>query len=548
MNNNNIKEAGYGRRILSYIIELAIVVIITGVLYGNVTSTFMFNALGGDVIQNTMNQYGADTGLFDYTEDNNGNITILSYKSYSQEPTSSTSMDSNSSEITVITQEEFGYELYLQDLWNYYTNFLYEDPRAVTMRESTTSGSSTTYRDFNRPILFSNDGETIANPDFDQERANLDYILYFDEAVLGLPEIDEDDYGIIYESEESPALYGNSEYFRYSLDEDGRIDFYACPVLRNDVQALVDNGQDATITALTYFFQDTSDVNRSGIYMNACNYALGTDTTGEQTYYYSRYASMNYFTWLCFVPIYVPLVFIMWFVVPLFDKRGRTLGKYITRLEVVGRNGFYMNWRQRILRPLIVALIPCVVVIPDMALGITLYVLLAVIDYIAIILTKSHQSLHDKLTGTICVDARESLVFKNVEEMEAYAFQHPGELAGFSSHEQEEENRRIMAENSILDLSTIDKHRKEAREMVSFDEFERQKDEEERKKSEEYKAKNLAQGTQTQVVNLQKDESEDQEEITSDKDNEEETSEEDFEKVEKTTFDEDGFTDASKGE
>ena len=65
-----------------------------------------------------------------------------------------------------------------------------------------------------------------------------------------------------------------------------------------------------------------------------------------------------------------------------------------------------------------------------------------------------------------------------------------------------EENERIKRENAILDLSTLNKHREEARNMTSFDEFERMKDEEEKKRTEELRSKS----TPKEKVSLRKDE------------------------------------------
>ena len=116
-------------------------------------------------------------------------------------------------------------------------------------------------------------------------------------------------------------------------------------------------------------------------------------------------------------------------------------------------------------------------------------------------MSKRKTGLEDMVAKSLVIDSKNSRYFKTAEDKENYFMRHP-EMAPVIVPVDMEENERIKRENAILDLSTLNKHREEARNMTSFDEFERMKDEEEKKRTEELRSKS----TPKEKVSLRKDE------------------------------------------
>lgn len=83
--------------------------------------------------------------------------------------------------------------------------------------------------------------------------------------------------------------------------------------------------------------------------------------------------------------------------------------------------------------------------------------------------------ISDRLGMTYTIDARTSVWFASKAVEEDYEASHSTlrPKSGFFDEEiSEEENLRYAQMDAILDLSTIDRHRKEAAAITSFDEFE----------------------------------------------------------------------------
>jgi hypothetical protein len=100
-----------------------------------------------------------------------------------------------------------------------------------------------------------------------------------------------------------------------------------------------------------------------------------------------------------------------------------------------------------------------------------------------LVMSKTHMSIHDKIAGTFVYSKKESLIFKNEEDMKAYAADHPEEFPELKNTAQDAENTRIAQEDSILDLSTMNKNREEAAKMSKFDDYEAQKEAETKPKA-----------------------------------------------------------------
>jgi hypothetical protein len=145
--NTHIKEASFGKRILAYFLDAAMVLLMAGLTYGLVTSKYMFEGLQGEKARQNTFHFAADSSL------------LMAQDSSGKEIVSPTAEDSISlvafysfTEVKSSTQSEHGYSLYFDKVWNYYTEFLNvaknPDERVVAMKNTVTSGGQTTSTPF----------------------------------------------------------------------------------------------------------------------------------------------------------------------------------------------------------------------------------------------------------------------------------------------------------------------------------------------------------------------------------------------------------------
>ena len=165
--------AGLGKRTLAFFLDLLIVVVVAWVLNANVTSTFMFNALGANEITKELRTFAVDSSLVEPIYDNNNDeMTGITYYRFEPTPQKKTQVNSDGTTTEIVTQEKYGYQLYLEKVFYFYTDFLMNDDRCNDVRVTTTVGSTTT-----TTVL---EGEE-------------DYFNYFYTSIMGLPSLSEED-------------------------------------------------------------------------------------------------------------------------------------------------------------------------------------------------------------------------------------------------------------------------------------------------------------------------------------------------------------------
>lgn len=440
--NTHVKEAGFGKRLIAYLIDAASVIILTVILFNYVTSTYFFNAIGGGKAVEEMYQFATDSQLLEPTYGNDGKIASVNIYTF----TDTIGMSSTPS-----IQKKTGYEEYYERAWYYFTSFIYQDHqtngRTVEMVNSDTYGSKTFTAD--------------------------DYYTYFERKVMLLP----DPADVKDVTNESQLSGTESLYFKYALNDAGNaIDIHKMPVLLSSV----DPTKSATLTALnTYMYNSAGTNSNYGIYGTAVmDMTGGSSSSSVQTYYSSRYSTQNKDIWLSALIVFAPLQLIFFFIIPLCRKKGETLGKMAMSIAVVKSDGFNVSWKEKLIRQFAVATLGMFVMLPWTYIGAMLYVLIAVIDYMVLVMSKTHQSLHDRLAKTMAVSKKESLFFDSEEAMMEYASTHGDQFPELHNEKADAEATAIAQADSILDLSTLNKNRDEARSMTSFDEYEKKKDEE----------------------------------------------------------------------
>lgn len=108
-----------------------------------------------------------------------------------------------------------------------------------------------------------------------------------------------------------------------------------------------------------------------------------------------------------------------YFVMPIIFKNGKTVGKLVMGIGLVNKLGYEVTIPQLIMRfffPLVVVLGLLIVGGSAFVIGIGLFVL---VSYTLVIFTKEHKAIHDYLAGTVEIDTKRSVWFKNaIEEAE----------------------------------------------------------------------------------------------------------------------------------
>ncbi len=452
--NKRIRIAGMGRRLLAFLFDIAIVAILSAVLWTTVGGNYLLKAFGTQEVVQEELVFVADSGLISYSTDEEGYITNAAF--YTGEYAYDSGMNykkSDTSSTNDEQKEELGYGaiLYLDMCWDSFTGFFHDDTRV----EST--------------VTVSENGEDVT-----YSQSEYYTPLNFGVKLLGLPDPSLITLADIQEKGED-ALDDESHFFKWVLGNDGLPDVSQKPIV---TEKAFPNGKPYSEEILSQmkavFLVEGNSY--SGIY-----YDMYTNIIGQE-YYATRNNTYNLHNWLSLAVFYLPLSFIFFFLIPICFKDGQTLGKKLLGICLIGKNGYAINWVEHILHPLVVTIIVCTsVMIPwnymMPYIGILMFMVLCIICYMFGFLSKgTNKMLDDRIAGTYVIDAKSSIWFASKEVEEEYESSHSTlrPKSGFFDEISPEENAHYALMDSILDLSTIDKNRKEAAAITSFDEFESQ--------------------------------------------------------------------------
>ncbi len=236
------------------------------------------------------------------------------------------------------------------------------------------------------------------------------------------------------------------------------------------------NTDPLTLTKLKTFFANSED--RSGAYYQAVTHFT------SQPHFTELQSSIGLKRYIAYLPSFILSPLIFFFLIPICTKDGRTLGKLVAKTAVIGSDGYKARKLNIVLHYAVLTIVWELLLIPNTILGIMGMSILLLADYLALILSKNHTSLHDKIARTLVINAKESNWFKDVEEEEQYIKDNPdSSVAGFYIEENghlpgeeaapTQETPHGLSEETILDFSTIGKARREAATITSFDEYER---------------------------------------------------------------------------
>ena len=165
-----------------------------------------------------------------------------------------------------------------------------------------------------------------------------------------------------------------------------------------------------------------------------------TETALADLYYKDFYSEINtkikIGDLLKFIPTYLFSFGLVYFLFPLIFKNGETLGKLSMHLCLVNKNGYKVTRPLVLLRQLFfffeITFITFVLGFLNWAMLVTLGIGLTAL-LVGTLISKQNRSLHDFIAGSMVVDAKESIFFKDAKEENKYENEMNENLAKYSS-------------------------------------------------------------------------------------------------------------------
>lgn len=271
-------------------------------------------------------------------------------------------------------------------------------------------------------------------------------------------------------------IYGLGEYKEDSFYNpiDASTDFKVKPSLKQSYIDALSSEKEAdkteTATKLNQYYFKQEGQNVTGLYVDAVRHF------SKQPYaikLQKEYSNASYMMWLP-TALIGPAIFL--FIIPLCVPKGRTIGKLLLKTGVASKEGVDAAKWQIMVRYLFELLTWYVLALPvNLTFSITIFLTLLVGDFIVLMLSRSHRSIHDLISRTASFDIKKSTIYpvSSLDAEEVLVAKKEIEKTGvdyFNKPAKKMENDNPSFE--VLDSSTIGKARKEAKEIVSFDEFE----------------------------------------------------------------------------
>jgi len=423
-----VKPASYMKNASSFLIDLAIALGMMFLLFYTVGQQWIFKAQGFGTYQQAQYSYIMKSGLATAELNDDGTYKTLKVATY--EPANKYK-DANGKEV-------YGFQMYADEVWNFYTAFL---PSNGDDANGTPAVTFYTY-------------------------------AYCTETIYGI----------------SKSEGTGNTYFTHAYEADGVT--YAEPVLKSDIQTKVDAGDTATLETLNAVFYRAASNGYSGYIADA------VDLLSAQSQYKDPANQVNRIIYLSLIPsITIPLL-IFFFIIPICVPQGKTLGKLILGIAVIGDDGYKAKKIFIVLHYFILLVEMGLLLLPSLSLGVTIVSLLLLIDFVVLVLSKRHQSLHDRLSKTVVVESRKRILFDSPEAEQDYVKTHPSssvarlaeengglvnepiapiDSSTINGRKSAVSEEQVISEESVLDLSTINKHREIAHSGLSFDEIEQGK-------------------------------------------------------------------------
>lgn len=163
---------------------------------------------------------------------------------------------------------------------------------------------------------------------------------------------------------------------------------------------------------ITYSFKEgISPGDRNEVWKNLYGHALANlqaNPTYQKTERTLRiFVALN-LTLSAFIGTIIPAL-----ALPFFFGHGRSLGKYLTGLAVVDKDGYKVTWWRVLIRFLVFSIF-------EIAANFYGFFIPLLLTSGMFAITRKHQPLHDIFSGTFVIDARTSKIFINIANEEEY--------------------------------------------------------------------------------------------------------------------------------
>ena len=362
--NKFLAEPSPLKRIASYFVDLILVLTIGMLLFATLGEKVIGKALGAEEASKNASDFAVASGLAYYGDE--VGPSIYEYKASDNE------------------NGKKGYEAYLDHVWYYYTEFLNvaKNPNDRVVGRKSSDG-----KDF----------------------VSDDYYRFFFERCMGF----------------AGDSANSNPYFDYAREGESVL-LYSKPVLNSEYQAKVDSNDEEALTKLLKYFFNTDLADQTGLYFDAIKDMKGPlyNKASVQTYYQEQATRYSMAAWGSQAITVMPIVLVFFLIIPLCRKDGESLGKLIFGIKVVGAEGFRINKLQRVFRPLLVTLLHLAALIPNVGIGLAIYFIGAVVSFLMMALGKKRMNIHERITRTIVVDKKRSIIFNSLHDKSLYMEKH----------------------------------------------------------------------------------------------------------------------------
>lgn len=362
--NKFLAEPSPLKRIASYFVDLILVLTIGMLLFATLGEKVIGKALGAEEASKNASDFAVASGLAYYGEE--VGPSIYEYKASDNE------------------NGKKGYEAYLDHVWYYYTEFLNvaKNPNDKVVGRKSSDG-----KDF----------------------VSDDYYRFFFERCMGF----------------AGDSANSNPYFDYAREGENVL-LHSKPVLNSEYQAKVDSNDEEALTKLLKYFFNADLADQTGLYFDAIKDMKGPlyNKASVQTYYQEQATRYSMAAWGSQAITVMPIVLVFFLIIPLCRKDGESLGKLIFGIKVVGAEGFRINKLQRIFRPLLVTLLHLAALIPNVGIGLAIYFIGAIASFLMMALGKKRMNIHERITRTIVVDKKYSIIFSSLHDKSLYMEKH----------------------------------------------------------------------------------------------------------------------------
>lgn len=271
-------------------------------------------------------------------------------------------------------------------------------------------------------------------------------IDYYNQVILGLTK-----------EQNASGTYGN-QYYTWDLDENDEID-YTKPAVLNVNPAAAGMAD----TLKNYYFDED---NSTGLYVDAVYNLQG------QTVYRAANQTTSDAISIALVPTILIPAFLFFFLIPAFLKNGKTLGKLIFGIGVIGQDGYSLPFYRLWVRQLFFVALYGLLTIPVYS---TLFMILALAlligDFFTMLFSKNMVALHDRIARTQVIDVKHSTWFVDKAAEEKYFAEHPDSTLGLEDalEDLEAVDSAPEADKASIDGSIDDVEPEELEELSSLD-------------------------------------------------------------------------------